>query len=138
MTRRDGDCIVWVGVLANGGYAQVQIGSKKVAAHRASYELAHGPIPDGLELDHLCRNRRCVRVEHLEAVSPRVNVLRSRGPAAVNFRKDRCPRGHAYHLTVSGRRRCHQCMAAATARWRKKRAQGVTGGPSGSTIVVAE
>lgn len=82
-------------------------------AHRVAYELLIGPIPAGMTLDHLCRNRLCVNPVHLEAVTNRVNILRGTSPAAIHARKVACPNGHPY----SGRERrgtriCHTCMAA--------------------------
>jgi hypothetical protein len=64
--------------------------------HRVSYEAFKGPIPDGLTIDHLCRNRACVNPEHLEPVTMRVNCLRGESPAAVHARKTHCPKGHEY------------------------------------------
>ncbi len=65
-------------------------------AHRFSYELANGPIPEGLQIDHLCRNRGCVRPDHMEAVTPRVNYLRGDSVPAKNARKTECKRGHPF------------------------------------------
>lgn len=64
-------------------------GNNKLA-HRVSYEMFVGPIPDGMQIDHLCRNRGCVNPKHLEAVSQRENVIRGEGPAGLYSRRTEC------------------------------------------------
>lgn len=99
---------------SSNGY--VALGKKRQLAHRAIYETLVGPIPAGLTLDHLCRNRWCVNPQHLEPVTARENVLRGEGLSARRARQTNCKRGHA--LTVdnvyAGRRerRCRICHAA--------------------------
>lgn len=63
------DCWTWTGALTSGGYGSIWNGGKSCLAHRLAYQLTVGPVPDGLELDHLCRNTRCVNPEHLEPVA---------------------------------------------------------------------
>lgn len=96
--RPDG-CHVFTGS-TNGRYGQLHYrdGGKRrvVYAHRFAYELASGPIPAGMQIDHLCRNPICVNPAHLEAVTPRVNMLRGEHPSARAVRFNRCVRGHAY------------------------------------------
>lgn len=83
-----------------GGYGLFQImGGHTVLAHRYSYLMAKGPIPVGLQLDHLCRHRWCVKPSHLEAVTGKEN---SRRGDNANLRKTHCPRGHEYTLHRSG------------------------------------
>src|SRR5665647_2266757 len=76
-------CIEWVAGTNGVGYGLIHLGpedgSRKVYAHRWSYEHHFGPVPDGLHLDHLCRNTICVNPEHLEPVTQRENVLRGYG-----------------------------------------------------------
>jgi hypothetical protein len=84
-------------------------------AHRIAYTLEHGPIPDGLTIDHLCRNRRCCNPAHLEAVTERENILRGTCPAAENARKTHCNRGHEFtpentYDKREGQRQCKTCM----------------------------
>jgi hypothetical protein len=102
-------CILWLGALSRGGYGRTNIGSRRnVLVHRAAYEDARGPIPDGLTIDHLCRLRSCVNSDHMEAVTMRENVLRGTGPSAANAKKTVCLKGHP--LEVHGRqRRCGPC-----------------------------
>lgn len=108
-----GDCIIWTGTLTSQGYGVFKPHYKEraIAAHRYSYELANGKIPDGLELDHLCRNPACVNPVHLEAVTHTENVRR--GSRLIV----QCPKGHPYdsaNTTVvstptGSERRCKTC-----------------------------
>lgn len=98
---------------AKGGYGALSVRNRHVLAHRFSYELLVGPIPDGFVVDHCCKNTGCVRPTHLEAVTIGENVLRGSGFAAVNARKTHCLRGHEYtsENTLSTRtgRECRTC-----------------------------
>lgn len=69
-------CWLWRGAAAGGGYGHLLVDGRFVQAHRYAYETLIGPIPEGLELDHLCRVRRCVRPEHLEPVTRGENIRR--------------------------------------------------------------
>ena len=94
-------CWIWQGRPMNAGYGQLGVTrdgkTRTILAHRASYETFVGPIPDGRQLDHLCRVRLCVNPSHLEPVTPRQNIHRSPiAPAAINARKTHCPKGHPY------------------------------------------
>ncbi len=71
--KPQGDCLVWTGSTDCNGYGHIWTNRHTVGVHRVAYELAKGPIPEGLEIDHLCRNKRCVRLEHLDAVTSQVN-----------------------------------------------------------------
>jgi hypothetical protein len=114
-----GGCWEWVGG-KNGacyGYGHIWIKDKWLKAHRVGYEMFVGPIPRGLELDHLCRNRACVNPSHLEPVSRRTNNNRGRSQSALNSRKTHCARGHeftqenTYYRPTGGRpgRHCRRC-----------------------------
>lgn len=73
---RPGVCWRWRGSIQANGYGRFRANGKTTYAHRAAYALFVGPIPDGLGLDHLCRNRWCVNPEHLEPVTQRENIRR--------------------------------------------------------------
>lgn len=112
------DCWRWVGEIDSYGYGRMRVGGKYRKAHRVVYEELVGPIATGLTLDHLCRNRRCVRPDHLEPVTRKENILRGSNFTAINARKTHCPKGHEYIpantlITASGARRCRACKAAA-------------------------
>lgn len=114
--RTDG-CALWLGALTKEGYGQVYIFGQKKPAY-AHYILAGNP-PPGLQWDHVkargCNHRNCVWPEHLEAVTGKVNVLRSSSPIAQHAIATHCPKGHPYdlfntYLDPRGSRRCRACM----------------------------
>ena len=112
-----GDCWDWTAGRDPKDYGQFWVAGRMVRAHRFAYELIVGPIPDGLELDHLCRNHECVRPEHLDAVPHKVNVLRGISPLAVNALKTTCLRGHLLsgdnlYVNPDGERTCRACKNA--------------------------
>lgn len=76
-------CVVWVGSTNSRGYGLVSVGGRIELAHRVAYEAAHGPIPVGAVIDHLCRVRNCVKPEHLEVVTTAENNRRGRASAAL-------------------------------------------------------
>jgi hypothetical protein len=120
-----GPCWLWTACISKKGYGQFGRGKRVDIAHRVSYELEYGPIPDGLGIDHLCRVRHCVRPSHLEAVTSRVNSLRGFSPPARNARVTQCPSGHPYDLENTYRRQnrpgqpreCRACGRTAARRY---------------------
>lgn len=114
-------CMLWTKGLTSGGYGKFWVAGRTVLAHRFAYELWVGPIPDGLQVDHVrvrgCMSRRCVAPEHLEAVTHVENNRRSGSLTAENLRKTHCPQGHAYdevntYICSKGKRSCRKCHAA--------------------------
>ncbi len=94
--RVESGCIEWTGVMDRHGYGTLDMPDRtKKLAHRLAYELQVGPIPDGLVIDHLCRNRRCVNVAHMEPVTRAENSLRGESPS---IRKHRERLAHAQEV----------------------------------------
>ncbi len=103
-------CWLWTGYISSNGYGKMTIGKTRPNAHIVGYKLYRGPVPDDLELDHLCRVRACVNPDHLEAVTHRENVLRGIGITARQTKRTHCPQGHPYDtINKAGARRCKTC-----------------------------
>lgn len=98
------------------GYGQIGCSGTVKMAHRAVYEALVGPIPEGLELDHLCKNRLCVNPDHLEPVTHQENVKRGRAGYHRKPLQTHCKRNHPFdeentYVTSSGKRQCRACKA---------------------------
>lgn len=110
-------CWLWTAYIGPNGYGYINQGNRRPnTAHRVVYEAIKGPVPDGLELDHLCRVRSCANPAHLEPVTSAENTRR--GLAGANNRaKTHCPKGHPFsgdnlYIYPNGRRGCNACIRA--------------------------
>ena len=117
-----GPCWVWQGKPGSRGYGYFWYQDKKRLAHRFYYELLVGPIPDGLVIDHLCRNTMCVNPAHLEPVTDRVNIERGIGPAARNMIATHCFMNHEFdeentYYDSRGDRCCRKCQKRRREEW---------------------
>lgn len=115
-------CWNWTACIAKNGYGRFVFNTKHMLVHRISYELIHGKIPEGKQLDHLCRNRRCVNPVHLQPVPPKENVLRGIGITAKNSEKTHCKRGHELSgenlvIEKNGSRQCRLCKNAKNSKF---------------------
>lgn len=134
-------CWLWTRHVDADGYGRwTANGRQGLVAHRFAFAAWHGEIPDGFQVDHVCHNRdltcpggaacshrRCVNPEHLEAVTSRINTLRSpKGVTAQKSRQTHCKRGHEFtpentYLKGGSHRFCRECGRAAARAWSAKR-----------------
>lgn len=117
--RSDVECWLWTGALNDEGYGQFGYPIPR-NVHIVAYEDLVGPVPDGHQLDHLCKVRHCVNPAHLEPVTQRVNWERSDCPSRINADKTHCKRGHPLAgdnlgHKPNGQRVCRKCDA-----WRQR------------------
>lgn len=126
--ENENGCWIWPKAKVRGGYGMFKLNKKNVLAHRYSYTKLIGDIPNGLTIDHLCKQRDCVNPDHLEAVTMKENI--SRG---TNFQRNKshCKWGHEFnsdniYWIYSRYRRCKQCQDKRDReRKRKKPAEGL-------------
>lgn len=121
-------CWTWTAALRDDRYGAFWFNGRMRLAHRVAWEMVRGVIPPGMTLDHTCRNRRCVRVEHLEAVSLKENLRRGDSPSARNSRKADCNSGHPLvgenlYITSGGTRQCRACKKQRRAEWGARNGQ---------------
>ena len=118
-------CWIWLAGINKDGYGCFSWNGKRGLASRFAYEFLVGLIPEGLTLDHLCRNRACVNPIHLQPVSLRDNVLRGNTFCSQNARRTHCIHGHPFDIfntliTPQGWRRCRACNRIAIKRYQTK------------------
>lgn len=128
-------CWIWMGRLDKDGYGRTHVGSitagnlRTRAAHRVVYEEYVGSIPEGLQIDHLCRIRRCVNPRHLQPVTSRINTLRGNSVGATARQTGHCKRLHPLSgdnlmLTDRGHRHCKTCQRMKQREWQRAHAKG--------------
>jgi hypothetical protein len=111
ITKAESGCWEWNGSMNAYGYGTISVGKNQMA-HRFAWEKLKGTIPTGLQIDHLCRNRKCVNPDHLEPVEQKLNMARGVCPSAINAVKKFCKRGHSLDdalITPKGHRTCRIC-----------------------------
>ena len=114
VVKTAGDCWEWSGGHTGDGYSCFSVSREEAyPAHRFAYELVVGPVPEGLELDHLCRNPGCVNPAHLEPVTHDENMKRADNANGTRSAATHCPKGHPYDrentIHRNGRRHCKAC-----------------------------
>ncbi|TXH09365.1 MAG: HNH endonuclease [Spirochaetes bacterium] len=135
----DTPCVESTGPRNGSGYAnewhRFGPGDAESLAHRTAYRLAGGVIPDGMTIDHLCRNKVCVNVFHMEVVTRGENSRRAGGveaAAAKRRAQTHCKRGHEFtpentHTDGRGRRACKACRRATSSTWWRRKMEARNG-----------
>ncbi len=119
-------CWEWTGCVNRDGYGKFWDGKKEVGCHRWSYENFIAPIPNQLQIDHLCRVRHCANPDHLELVTSRENTRRGLGIAALHAKKTHCPQGHLYDAkNYKGARICRRCCREQDRRRQRRKTMSI-------------
>jgi hypothetical protein len=121
-SERVGDCLLWTGKLTYSGYGHISVRDQKDNVHRVAYKLWVGPIPEGMEIDHLCNVRNCFEPAHLEPVTHAENLRR------IRRRQTHCNQGHLRaedsYIAANGRLTCRSCKRGWVARARARKTEG--------------
>lgn len=125
---KTGNCWEWLAYKMSNGYGNFHYKGKTKLAHRISYQIYRGDIPQGLQLDHLCRNRGCVNPDHLEVVTQQENIKRGDICNDNNPRKKltHCKNGHEFTkentIIVNGKsRNCRECHKESMKKYRRNK-----------------
>jgi len=126
---KTGECWIWTGARNPNGYGVVRRRPKRWLVHAYAWTEEHGPVPEGLELDHLCRNRICVRPSHLEPVTHAENMRRAHEANGTGKYALSCPHGHPYsgdnvRVEKRGYRFCVTCRREQRAAYRARQKIG--------------
>lgn len=110
----EGGCWIWNGKIGHNGYGHVTVNYRSKLVHRFFYEELRGPIPVGLQIDHLCDTRACANPSHMKVVTAKENQARTYSCTAINARKTHCPSNHPLsganlYICPRGRRNCREC-----------------------------
>lgn len=130
-----GPCLVFTGQQSPDGYGMIRINRRHQMVHRYMWQTLVGPIPDDMQLDHLCRNEACWWSDHLRIVTAKVNTLASYNPASMNSKRTHCIYGHEFTdantYRNGGRRSCRQCNNRRTRERYRQRVEAVVDEQSG-------
>ena len=119
--KQKGNCRLWQNALDRDGYGNFYFRKKNRRAHRVAFYFHYGNIPKGMVIDHICKNRNCVAIEHLRLITRRQNNLEnSLSVGAINKMKKFCKNGHKFDIEYANRRYCSICQREKTRRLRKK------------------
>lgn len=128
MTSQADGCMVWTGAKNGHGYGTITVDKQAVYVHRLAYWLANGPVDPGMVIDHMCRNRACVNVDHLRILTPQANNRLTARSAMTHCRAEHPLSGGNLQVILDrdgrGHRQCRECNKNRSAEWRNQRSEG--------------